>query len=64
MSNNYELKNLHHIGRTELQARVCLDPTRRSLRRTVPTNAKRPNNINSRYILNRSEYNDIIKLLS
>ena len=64
MSNKYELKNSHHIGRTELRARVCLDPTRRSLPRTVPTNAKRPNNINSRYILNRSEYNDIIKLLS
>ena len=59
-----DLNKSHNNGRTELRARVCLDPTACSARRAVPTKPQRPNNIDSRYIPNGSEYNGLIKLLS
>ena len=60
----HELKTSHQNDRTELRARVCLDPTRRSLHRDIPPTPKRSNNIDSRYRPNNSAYNRLIKLLS
>ena len=59
-----DLNKSHNNGRTELRTRVCLDPTACSARRAVPTKPQRPNNIDSRYIPNGSEYNGLINLLS